>query len=420
MELLDAQEAAEFLDVSPSTLYAYVSRGKLESVQDPENARQRCYRKSDLERLKRRSEATHGHGAAAASALDWGAPILETAISRIRPTGPTYRGRSLRDLLDSDATFEAVAEHLWCEDEPDDGQSETRTPDTEVWREARREARSLRSELSPLDHAPAVEQFRAGLSNAALLDRQHLDAPEPDYRPLARRILWLIVALLPASDMDGDPEDSEETSLAEAVATRLLPAPDDVRQPLVPAIETALIVIAEHELNASAFAARVVASTGADPYACMTAALSGMSGPQHGRIPDRAAALLEAANEVDDLEAWLAQGLRGNGALPGFGHRLYPGGDPRFRLIVEPLRNAVGEHSVLATTERLADATERLDIGPPNAAFALACLARVGEMPDGSASALFALGRTAGWMAHVLEQYNRDQLLRPRAQYGGT
>ncbi len=87
---------------------------------------------------------------------------------------------------------------------------------------------------------------------------------------------------------------------------------------------------------------------------------------------------------------------------------------------IEPLREAVGEHPLLATTEQLTDATETLDVGPPNAAFALACLARVGEMPDGSASALFTLGRTAGWMAHVLEQYNRDQLLRPRAQYGGT
>ena len=416
MELLDAQEAAEFLGVSLSTLYAYVSRGKLESVQDPENARRRCYRKSDLDRLKRRSDATHGHGAAAASALDWGAPILETSISRIRPVGPTYRGRSLRDLLDSGATFEAVAEHLWRDDEPDD----ERPGPPDAWREARREARSLRAELSPLDDAPAVEQFRAGLSNAALLDGQHLGTPAPDDRPLARRILWLMVDLLPSSETDAPREDSDGELLAEAVATRLLPGPAAAQRSLVPAIETALIVIAEHELNASAFAARVVASTGADPYACLTAALSAMSGPQHGKVPDRAAEFLEAATGVDDREEWLTQQLRIDGALPGFGHPLYPGGDPRFRLIVEPLREAVGEHPLLATTERLADATERLDIGPPNAAFALACLARVGEMPDGSASALFTLGRTAGWMAHVLEQYNRDQLLRPRAQYGGT
>jgi citrate synthase len=418
MELLDSQEAAEFLGVSPSTLYAYVSRGKLESLQDPENARQRCYRRADLERLKRRSDATHGHGAAAASALDWGAPILETAISRIRPTGPAYRGWSLRSLLDSDASFEVVAEHLWREDDPDDEQPELPTPDTDPWGEARREARSLQTQLPALADAPPVEQFRAGLSNAALLDRHQLDAPDPDYHQIARRILWLLVELLPSPEGDQSPDQQGEPSLAEAVATRLLPDGGPTRRALVPAVETALTVIAEHELNASAFAARVVASTGADPYACVTAALSAMAGPRHGRVPNRAAELLEAATGVDELEEWLAERLRDDDALPGFGHQLYPGGDPRFALIVEPLREVVDEHPVLAAADRLEAATDRLDIGPPNAAAALGCLARVGGMPEGSASALFAVGRTAGWMAHILEQYDRDQLLRPRARYG--
>ena len=397
MELLDSQQASEFLSIQPSTLYAYVSRGVLESVRDPDDARRRCYRKSDLERLKRRSEATRGHGAAAAGALDWGAPVLETSISRIMPVGPEYRGHRLRELLESEFGFEDVAELLWfarLDHAP------------EAWHDARCEAGDLLADLSLPDDAPPVDLFRHGLSAIALRDDQRFVHTDSAHGRVGRRIVWTLAHLLVGSI-------DEEASIAAGLADALV---DDPTEAETAAIETALITVAEHELNASTFAARVAASTDADLYACTAAALAAMAGPRHGRASQRATALLRDARRSGDPRRSLVDRLRDGDPMPGFGQPLYPAGDPRFDRLLDALR-ATGDPPVLATVDTLVEAAAELDLDPPNLDLGLAALTVAFDLPAGAATGLFAVGRSAGWIAHALEQYEREQLLRPRARY---
>ncbi|MCK6551469.1 citrate synthase, partial [Myxococcota bacterium] len=186
----------------------------------------------------------------------------------------------------------------------------------------------------------------------------------------------------------------------------------------VAAVELALVVSADHELNASTFAARVAASAGADLYACLTAAIATMSGPAHGSAPDVIEALVAELGRPDDVKRAVRAKLARGEPLPGFGHPLYPEGDPRGRALVERARALGAKTRAAETALALVDALVARDRHPSLDA-GLVCLARTIGLPRGSASVLFALGRTAGWVAHVLEQRRAGFLLRPRARFVG-
>jgi citrate synthase len=178
-----------------------------------------------------------------------------------------------------------------------------------------------------------------------------------------------------------------------------------------------LVLIADHELNASTFVARCVASTGATPYAVVGAALGALSGRRHGGETARAEALfLELARERDPM-ALMAGRLARDERLPGFGQFLYPAGDPRAVSILAALGAAVPK--AYASIEAAADAGFRLTGRHPNVDFALAAAAAALGLPRGAALGLFILGRTIGWIAHAIEQYESGSLIRPRARYIG-
>jgi citrate synthase len=226
------------------------------------------------------------------------------------------------------------------------------------------------------------------------------------------RALAALVAL--AFDPKRAAPAARANSVAESV-TVALGAPERA----VFAVERALVLCADHELNASTFAARVVASTGADLYACVAAALAAMTGPLHGGASDRVEALVdEVAEPKRAYDVVTARTVRGE-AIPGFGHRLYPDGDPRVPPLLEAARDVAKKSRSLATVLSIAEAMKRARRELPNVDFGLVALARALGLPKGSAAALFALGRTAGWVAHALEQREAGYLLRPRAEYVG-
>jgi citrate synthase len=182
-------------------------------------------------------------------------------------------------------------------------------------------------------------------------------------------------------------------------------------------IRAAIILCADHELNVSAFTVRCVASAGASPYLAVLAGLAALRGQRHGGMTERAAAFLEGVLAVSDLDREIAARLQRGEAPPGFGHPLYPGGDPRGRLLLGLLEEA---GSPAATAARpiaaaVTAATGRL----PNIDWALGVLARHLDLEPGAALGLFALGRTIGWVAHAQEQYANGRLIRPRARYVG-
>jgi citrate synthase len=184
-------------------------------------------------------------------------------------------------------------------------------------------------------------------------------------------------------------------------------------------VDRALVVSADHELNASAFAVRVAASAGADLYACVCAGLAALSGPRHGGSCDRVEALVAEAGREARAAAVVRGRMRRGEAIAGFGHPLYPGGDPRAEVLLETARDLAPRAPALATVAALIDAMRDAGREPPTIDVGLVAIAAVLDLPPGSAAGLFAVGRSAGWIAHALEQREAGFLLRPRARYTG-
>jgi citrate synthase len=219
---------------------------------------------------------------------------------------------------------------------------------------------------------------------------------------LARDAQQAIMALASASGLPPG-----HASLHEALAAQWTLAgagADLVRQTLV--------LLADHDLNASTFACRVAASTGASMAACLLAGLCALSGPVHGGA---AAALLRLirASETDDATLVIRQWLDLHGALPGFGHPLYPEGDARANALLDRIAPD-------PALDRLARAVMDEAGQRPNIDFALAALTRAYELPDDAPFTLFLLGRSVGWAAHAIEQAGLRKIIRPRGIYTGA
>ena len=184
----------------------------------------------------------------------------------------------------------------------------------------------------------------------------------------------------------------------------------------------ALVLLADHELNASAFAVRVAASARADLYACLSAGLAAASGPLHGGSCDRVEALVREAARAASPRAFVRERLRRGEALPGMGHPLYPEGDPRARLCSSAAAGArsPARSARWRTLTGVLDAARDLGLPPPSVDFGLVAVALALRLPRGTAASLFVIGRAAGWVAHALEQREAGFLLRPRARYVGV
>jgi len=384
---LTAPEASGRLGVSAPTLYAYVSRGMIRS--EPGPGRERRYPAEDIERLIRRRE-----GDAAGAALDWGAPVLDSAITTIGPEGPCYRGRAALRLA-REASVREVASLLWQSESADLFASDNLPALGAAWRAAESAAAGL----------PALERCLALLPHAAAPDARAYDVSPDAVARSGARILRAIAGIIGARSLSARPVDAVLADAWQAGAKG--------RQ----LIRSAIILCADHELNVSAFTVRCVASAGASPYLAVLAGLAALRGQRHGGMTERAAAFLEAVLAVPDVEREIAARLQRGEAPPGFGHPLYPAGDPRGRLLLELLEEA---GSPAATGARpIAAAVTAVTGRRPNIDWALGVLARHLNLGPGAALGLFALGRTIGWVAHAQEQYASGRLIRPRARYVG-
>lgn len=389
------------LDVKPATLYAYVSRGLLHSIDAP-RGRARLYSVADLRRLRARRDARRGHTAVAAAALDWGAPVLDSAITRIDAAGPHYRGRSALELARAGTSFEEVAELLW------QGKAD--------W-QADREAPRVCARLDKLVREPMslLARLTAFVAARGLCDKDRIaHAPELE-RDRAARLIYGMTCVL------GEPGAGKHASLSELVC-RAFGIRSGVRERS--AIDQMLVLCADHELNISTFAVRVTASGGADLYACLTAGLSALSGVQHGGACDRVELFAETCRSgqggahkaaLRHVHARLSAG----DSVPGFGQPLYPDGDPRGRWLLQRAREVAPRAPRVATLLGIVASMGAVGRRDPTIDFGLCALSAALGLPLGAASAIFALGRVAGWVAHALEQRTRPVLLRPRARYVG-
>jgi citrate synthase len=400
-DLLTAREAAALLDIKAATLYSYVSRGFLQSVSGARGP-SRLYARADVERLRARHVARAGHGAVAAGALRFGEPVLESALTAIDERGPRYRGHVAVELARDGANFESVAELLWSGVVP--------AARVEFPRVRRLPALGR---LAPPDASP-IAVLSLVTASLALGDRYRFGAPLVDELARARR---LVRALASAVSLAFAPKRAalslREATVAGALARSFGLAPSArVRRTL----DRALVVSADHELNPSSFAARVTASTGADLYACALAALAALSGPEHGGACERVEALVAEIGTPARVAVVLEERTRRGDALPGFGHPLYPAGDPRATVLLAAAdAKRRGARTLLALVTRMQHARRER----PNIDLGLVATALSLGLPPRAAGAIFAVGRAAGWIAHALEQREAGFVLRPRARYIG-
>jgi len=254
-----------------------------------------------------------------------------------------------------------------------------------------------------------IERIQVRLATLAAQDLAALDLRRAGIVRTGRAILAELVGAIVDSNTGADP--------AGCATHRRLAAFWNLDEAGADLIRRILVLLADHELNASAFVARVVASTGATPYAVVAAALGALSGRRHGGASARAEALFgEIGDSIEPMPVIAARLARGDD-LPGLGHPLYPEGDPRARAILEAVtaaRPARGARVAAATS-----AAKELTGQHPNVDFALGAAVRTLGLPEGSALALFVVGRTVGWIAHAIEQYESGILIRPRARYIG-
>lgn len=397
---VDARAAAKHLGIQVRSLYAYVSRGQVRSVPG-EQGRPRLYALADLERLRARRDARSGHGAVAAGALRWGEPVLDSAITAITARGPAYRGHLAVDLAAAGVPFENVAELLWSGYLPSSPVTWPRlaVPHSQL-------ARLLGPGAAPLDVMPLLVQI------AALADPDRNDRRPDAMLARGRQLIPLLAAAL----APGFPAATVTRALGAgsiaAIAARALGLADD----LAPVIDRVLVLLADHELNASSFTARVAASTEADPYACIAAALATLSGPRHGSASADVAAFADELGSPDAART-AVRALRKRGQLPpGFGHPLYASGDPRTQPLLDAAA-ALGPAKRTRTLLALVDATREAH---PTVDVGLAALVAALGAPGSAGPGLFAVARTAGWLAHALEQRAAGFMLRPRARYVGV
>jgi citrate synthase len=375
---ISAEAARTRLGVRPQTLYAYVSRGRLAVRPDPNDPRRSLYRAADVAALAQRKSRSRKAADVAAGAIAWGEPVLESAITTVAGGRLYYRGRDALALAESE-TLEAVARLL-------------RGGHGAALKRAERPAPPAHPDL----------RTRAFL---ALAQRAGADPPAVGRNALA-------LAMEAAALLDILADAVAGSVGAGAIHDRLALAwgagPGGAAADL---IRRMLVLVADHELNASAFAARVAASTGASLAAAALAGLATLSGPRHGGATEAVRALAAEAERLGPRQAVAAR-LAHDRGLPGFGHPLYPEGDPRAAALL-------ARFTPPAPLAALRDAAAALAGQAPAIDFALVAACDAFALPRDAPFGLFAVARCAGWIAHAIEQGQANALIRPRARYVG-
>jgi citrate synthase len=385
---LSASEAAAFLGIAKPTLYAYVSRGLVRS-QPGADSRARTYNRLDLERLQARKRIRNRPQAEVAAALHWGAPLLDSSLTLITKDGLYYRGSSALELALMRSFWE-VACWFWSghwEGPPAPG----------------------RSELCP--QKGTSDPFH--LQQSWLIECSHRDFlgyqwAMPFVAEAGTAIVRQFLAFL-----TGVPNPSVGHAASELATYWCRGSRRGER-----VLNAVLILTLDHEFNVSSFTARVVASAGANLYEAVNAAMCAFSGSRHGRTSERAEQFIGELENAESAGALIHTRLRAGEEIPGFGHPLYPGGDPRARLILQLLMEDFPEE--FAKIQRKINDSERALHQSANLDLAVAVVSKVLGLPRHSGFHLFALGRTGGWIAHAVEQHQSGEFIRPRARYTGA
>ncbi|WP_180686019.1 citrate synthase [Streptomyces gossypiisoli] len=395
---LSTKEAAELLGVKAETVYAYVSRGQLSSHRTP-GGRGSTFDAEEVEALARRNRRESGGSPAPGTDM-----AVRTRITLIDKDRYYFRGVDATDLA-ARHSYEEIAEWLWT------GQLRpgiTFTAPKDSVAVARRAVDALP------EHSAPTDRLRVAAVAAASADPLRFDLSEEAVLGTARVLIPTLVAALPPVRYT----HRDEGCLAQHLWGRL--SGRDPDEASLRALDTALGLLVDHDLAASTLAVRVAASARAHAYAAVSAGLGVIEGPLHGAASGLAHRMLMEVLEQGDAAPVIAAELRAGRRIPGLGHRLYSGEDPRARALFALLEEMPDAEPALAAARDVVVTAARHTPLHANVDLALAVLTASCGMPATAGETIFAVARTAGWIAHALEEYGERPLrMRPSGHYVG-
>ncbi|WP_329024013.1 citrate synthase [Streptomyces sp. NBC_00690] len=392
---LTTRETADRLGVKPATVYAYASRGQLTSRRDPEG-RGSTFDAREVEALARKGRREPAAGG--------DTPRIRTRITLIDGDRYYFRGVDATELAGRHH-YEQIAEWLW-----------TGTLHTEVRFTAPPEAlAAARRSIEALpESSGSADRLRVAAIAAGVTDPLRFDLGRDAVLGVARMLIPTLVDALPPC---GEPPHPD-APIAERLWSRLTANRPDTAS--LRALDLALSLLIDHDLAASTLAVRVAASARAHPYAVVSAGLGTLDGPLHGAASGLAHRMLAEVLERGSAAAVVADHLRAGRPVPGLGHRLYSGPDPRAEALFAALERMPTAGAALGAARAVEAATARQTQLCGNVDLALATLSLASRMRPEAGETVFAVARTAGWIAHALEEYGEPGLrLRTSGQYDG-
>ncbi len=404
---LTAAEAAARLGVKRQTLYAYVSRGLLSRTL-ADDGRTSRFDPAEIDRLLTdRRPSADGELRT----------VIATGLTRVADQGLLVRGHDLVQLVAGGATFTDVADLLW------------QAPPGEPWIPDPDHSPNPGHDPGPhpapgpprpaVDGLPLLDALRVIVAHRSAADPLRHDLSPRGVRAAGRSLILALCRQLPAP-VPGHPPGSEQP---EAGPAGLLWPRLTAQEPTparLAALDTALALLADHGLASSTFAARIAASVRADPYSVVGAGLGVVAGPLHGAASGAVHELLADALDGGDTAAAVGATRRRLHHHPGFGHTVYTVQDPRYGALMARVVDAWGDDRRLVTVYRVRDLVSRRSDSLPNIDLALGALTFLADMAPDAGEAIFAIARTAGWLAHALEEYGEQPLrFRTRERYTG-
>ncbi|GAA3203118.1 citrate/2-methylcitrate synthase [Actinocorallia longicatena] len=386
---LTTLQVAERLGVKVETVYAYASRGLLRSARTP-GSRGSTFDAAEVERF-----AEQGQRTVRGTGFTEDFPRIDTTITRIEDGRFSYRDADAVDLA-ARLGFERTAGWVWT------GRPELPGGFT-----------ALPAQIEAVDRVGAAmpasstltDRIRMAVVTAAAADPLRYDLRAESVLSAGRAIVAAAVR-----GVCGPPAPIEapiEAPIAERLRSALAEDADDRFGPV---IDQALALLIDHDLAVSTLAVRVAASARAHPYAVVSAGLGALDGPLHGAAAGECHRILSDVMERGDATALVPELLRHGRTVPGFGHRLYPQGDPRARALFRLLEDVPSSDRALHAARRLTEVVARDTVDSPNVDLALATLCLAGGMVPEAPEAIFAVARVVGWIAHALEEYREPEL----------
>jgi citrate synthase len=407
-EWIGTAEAARRLGVKQATLYSYVSRGVLRR-RTGQDGRTSLFDAGEVEVLARRGRPRlPGPGEL----------VIESSLTEITGDRAFYRGHDITTLAAQHA-LEDVSWLLWTGQLTGGGSGS--------WHASAAALRAGRAAQAALPEGTLpLERLQVIVPALAAADPMRLHLDPAAVVAAGQSIMAGMVDCLPAAGPGGQTahggdglaaDEAGEGSLTARLWRKLCPGAPTTG--LRDALRAALVLLADHELAASTLAARVAASVRADPYAVVATGMGAAGGALHGGASLGVETMLASAAGPADVPRVVGSVLRRGERIPGFGHFVYRGGDPRAAFLLAQIEATAPGSLRLEVAQALVAEVARRGLPSPNIDFALGVLASVSGMVTGAGEAVFAVARTAGWLGHALEEYARRTPLRPRARYTG-